>query len=94
MRSASASGLAALAVAILLASLSLVTWRQSRAFEALAELERLRSESSVAVAEVADLGRRIQYLESRTRVVPAARARLGMHVPGSAEIVHLPGELP
>ncbi len=84
----------ALAVALLLASLSFVTWRQSRAFEALAELDRLRDEAAVARAQRSELMRRIQFLESRVRVVPEARKRLGMHMPSAEEMVFLSGDLP
>lgn len=83
----------ALAVAALLAALSLVAWRQSRALEALADLEHVRREISLVEAERADLLRRIQYLESRQRVVPAARAQLGMHTPDASEMVILSGDL-
>ncbi|MFQ5537095.1 MAG: hypothetical protein ACE5GJ_06545 [Gemmatimonadota bacterium] len=82
-----------LAVAVLLASLGLVTWRQSRAFEALARVDSLRHEESLARAELVELERRIQVLESRGRVVPLARERLGMHMPASSELVILPGDL-
>lgn len=84
----------ALAVAALLASLSLVTWRQSRALEALAELQDVRRDVILAQAEVAELGRRIQYLESRSHVEPAARDVLGMHMPRDGEIVLLSGDGP
>lgn len=90
----STPSLVALAFAGLLASLSLVTWRQSRALEALAELDRLERERSLTQADLTELDRRIQYLESRGRVVPEARARLGMHSPAASEIVWLPGEAP
>lgn len=80
----------ALAVAVLLASLSLVAWRQGRARGVLAELDRVRREAALSRAEKADLLHRIQYLESRSRVVPAARARLDMHTPEADEIVILP----
>jgi cell division protein FtsL len=85
--------LVALAAALLLASLSLVTWRQARALEELAELDRLRREISLLEAERTDLETRIQALESRGRVVPAATERLGMHRPNDAsgEIVLLSG---
>ncbi len=85
---------AALAVAALLASLSLVAWRQARALEALAALDGVRQARVLAVAEKAELERRIQYLESRGRVVPAARSRLGMHTPDASEMVILPGTRP
>jgi len=83
---------AAFAVVALLASLGLVTWRQSRAFEVLAQLDEIRRQQSIAVAEVLDLERSIQVLESRASVVPAARERLGMHIAASTELVILPGE--
>lgn len=84
---------AGLAVLALLVSLPVVTWRQSRAFEALSELDDLRRQVSVAEAEVVELERSIQVLESRARVVPAARERLDMHIAASTELVILPGEL-
>lgn len=83
---------AALAAVLLLGSLGMVTWRQSRAFETLARLDDVRSQTSVAVAERVELERTIQWLESRARVVPAARERLGMHTPDASELVYLSGE--
>jgi cell division protein FtsL len=83
---------AALAVAVLLGALALVPWRQSRALEALANLDQLRRQASVAAAERVDLERNIQVLESRGRVVPLARKRLGMHTPSASELVILPGD--
>ena len=78
-----------LAVAVLLAALSLVAWRQGRALEALGALDRVHRDISLAEAEGAELHRRIQYLESRGRVVPEARDKLGMHMPDAAEQVLL-----
>jgi cell division protein FtsL len=88
--------LVTLAAALLLASLSLVTWRQTRALEELASLDRLRREISLLEAERTDLETRIQSLESRGRVVPAAIDRLGLHRPNDAlgEIVLLSGVEP
>jgi cell division protein FtsL len=83
---------AVLAVLALLAALSLVAWRQSRALEALAALDVVRRERVLAEAERAGLDSRIQFLESRGRVVPDARARLGMHLPDATEIVILAGD--
>jgi cell division protein FtsL len=84
----------ALATLALVSSLILVAWRQSRALEALAALDAVRRERSLAEAEHAALGRRIEHLESRVRVVPEARARLGMHLPDvSSELRILVGEL-
>ncbi len=85
---------AALSIAVLLAALSLVAWRQSRAFETMAELERIRREANLAQGERAGLARRARSLESRGRVVPEARRRLDMHLPDASEIVYLQGEGP
>lgn len=84
----------ALVVAVLLAALSFVTWRQSRARESLAELDRLQREVSLIQAEKAEYERRVQQLESRGHVVPTARERLGLRTPGADEIVILTGESP
>lgn len=90
----STPSVAALAFAAFLASLSLVTWRQSRALDALAHLEQVRMERSLAEADRAELVRRIQVLESRGRVVSEARSRLGLHIPADPERVLLVGEAP
>lgn len=79
----------ALAFAVLLASLSLVIWRQSRALEVLRALDGVRRERAVAEAERAEVLQRIRELESRSRVVSAAGARLGMRVPTGSELVIL-----
>ncbi len=81
--------MATLALAVLLASLSMVTWRQTRALEDLADLDLLRREISLLTAERNELGNRIQVLESRGRVVAEARERLGMRTPDAGEIVWL-----
>jgi len=83
----------ALAVVSLLGALSLVTWRQSRAFEALRELDDARRLVSVNEAERIDLARTIQVMESRAQVIPRAREELGMHIPKTTELVTLPGDL-
>jgi cell division protein FtsL len=85
-------GRAAATLAVLLASLGLVTWRQSRALETLAEWDQLRRTTLVARAQVLDLERDIETLTSRARVVPEARERLGMHTPEGPELVILPAE--
>lgn len=79
-------GRAAVTLAVLLGSLGLVTWRQSRALETLAELDEVRRQASVARAQVVELDREIQVLTSRARVVPEARRRLGMHTPDASEL--------
>lgn len=91
MRRVPTGALVVLALAALLAALLLVTWRQSRALEALAELEAARTERVLAEAQKEELERRIQYLESRSRVVRDAGERLGMRKPAASEIVYLQG---
>ena len=88
-RSWATLSLVALGFSGLLAALSLVTWRQSRAFEALAELDRLERSLSLAESERTELGRRIQGLDSRTRISSVAQERLGMHRPDASEMVLL-----
>ena len=86
------TGRVVLAVAALLASLSLVAWRQARALTALEVLDDLRREVTLGEAERADLDRRIQFLESRGRVVSEAAVTLGMRKADAGEIVILSGE--
>jgi hypothetical protein len=79
-------GRAAVTIAVLLGSLGLVTWRQSRALESLVEWDEVQRQVAVARAQVVELDRDIQVLTSRARVVPEARARLGMHTPDASEL--------
>lgn len=81
---------AALLLAGLLGSLTLVVWRQSVALEMLRDLDAVRQERIVEEARRASLARRIEELESRGRVSAAARDRLGMRVPTGGELVILP----
>lgn len=81
--------LLALGFALLLASLSAVIWRQSRALESQRTAEQIRDEAALLEAQKAQLAHRIQELEARGRVLEVAGARLGMRVPTSAEIVLL-----
>ena len=85
-------GRAAVTIALLLASLGYVTWRQSRALETLAEWDELRRQTAVAQAQLVELEREIQVLTSRARVVPEARALLDMHTPDASEMVLLLAE--
>jgi cell division protein FtsL len=89
MKRLAGSTYVALATAALLASLSLVAWRQARALEALEALDNVRREQTLGLAELMELQGRVKVLESRGRVVPDARDRLGMRVPEAAEIVIL-----
>ena len=79
----------ALACAALLASLSMVVYRQSRALEVLRALDAARNEHTMLESQRATLGREIQQLEGRDRIVETASARLGLHVPSGGEIVIL-----
>lgn len=90
MRSHSGVIRLAIAFALLLGSLSLVVWRQSRALELLRDLDQTRTARAIAEADRSELTRRIEYLESRARVVGAAALQLGMRVPSADEIVILP----
>ena len=93
-RNWAASSLFAVGFAGLLASLSFVTWRQSRAFEGLANLDHVERGVALAEAERTELRRRIQRLVSRARISEVARDRLGMHVPDASEIVLITGGVP
>lgn len=72
---------AALAMAAILAALSLVAWRQGQAFEVRRELEDLRTQVSMARSEMHSLEGDIRHLSSRERIVRAARERLGLRQP-------------
>ena len=86
------TSMVALATAALLASLSLVTWRQARAMESLEQVDGIRRELSLGESERADLLSLVRVLESRGRVVPEAREELGMRMPDASEIVILAGD--
>ena len=75
---------------LLLGSLSLVTWRQTRGLAVEREVRDLETERARAEAERVELSRRIEELRSRSRIVRVAGERLGMHLPTDDEIVFLP----
>jgi cell division protein FtsL len=75
---------------LLLAALSLVTWRQTRGVEMERALRSLESQRVLAEADRVASHRRIEELGSRARIVRVARDRLGMHLPEDREIVFLP----
>ncbi|MGY8779019.1 MAG: hypothetical protein ACKVIN_12980 [Longimicrobiales bacterium] len=81
-------GRAAITFAVLMVSLGLVTWRQSRALEANRTLDDLRRHVWVARAERVEIDRGIQALRRRVRIVMEAEA-LGMHTPDATEQVFL-----
>jgi cell division protein FtsL len=79
---------------LLLGSLTLVVWRQSRALEMQRALETVRRERAVEESRRTALLRRVEQLESRTRVSEAAGSRLGMRLPAGNELVILPLQEP
>jgi len=92
MRHLAGTSMVALAVAALLASLSLVSWRQVTALEALERVDSLRQEHVLDVAVREELEGRILHLESYGRVAPDAERLLGMRKAAAGEMVHLPVE--
>lgn len=77
---------------LLLVSLVVVTWRQTRGLAMERALRELEAERAVAETERVELVRRVEELRSRSRMVRVARERLDMHLPTEAEIVFLPVE--
>jgi cell division protein FtsL len=77
-------------VLLLLGSLVLVTWRQTRGRNLDQGLSAIEKRHATAEAERVELVRRIEQLRSRARIVKVARERLGMHLPTDREIVFLP----
>lgn len=75
---------------LLLAALSLVTWRQTRGVEMERALRELETERGIAEAERVAAVRRVEELQSRARVLAVARDRLGMTLPTDDQIVFLP----
>lgn len=75
---------------LLLGSLTMVVWRQSRALEMQRSLEAVRHERAVEESRRAALLGEVEQLESRGRVTRAAEARFGMRLPAGDEIVILP----
>lgn len=84
----------ALGFAAILASLSLVVWRQSQTLEVLRSLESVRSERALVEAERWELDHRVQRLQSRGWVAEAAEERLGMRIPTGSEIIYISLEIP
>ena len=70
--------LTVLGITCLLLALSLVSWRQTRVRAVLAEVAELQRQVSLGEAERNELARNIQFLESRSRVIREAEARLGL----------------
>lgn len=79
---------------LLLGSLFVVTWRQTRGLALEQALRDQETRRAVAEAERVELARRIAQLQSRSRVVRTASERLGLHLPTDAEIVFVPVRAP
>ena len=77
-------------LALLLGSLLLVTWRQTRGLELESAIRRIETTHEMAGAEKVQHEQNIQRLTSRARVVRVARDRLGMRLAVGDEIVLLP----
>ena len=75
---------------LVLAALSLVVWRQTQGVALQREVRALEGERAIAEAERLELETRIQSLQSRARIVRAARERLRMHLPADSEVVLVP----
>lgn len=75
---------------LLLGSLTMVVWRQSVALDMQRALEAVRAERVLEESRRSSLSRRVEQLESRSRVSEAAGKRLGMRLPTGDEIVILP----
>ena len=92
MKGLSGTSKVALAVAALLASLSLVSVRQRTALSTMAVLDSLRVEEDRHEAIREDLKSRVLHLESPGRVSKDAERRLGMRKAGASDMVTLPRE--
>ena len=79
---------------VLLAALSVVTWRQSHGVDMEASLRSIEAERAIVEAERITLTARIEELRSRARVVRAASDRLGMKLPEDSDIIFLQVQAP
>jgi hypothetical protein len=88
------SGVLAVAgwMVLLLASLSFVTWRQTRGVEMERALRATETDRGIAEAERVSASRRVEELRGRSRIVRVARDRFGMYLPQDREIIFLPLE--
>lgn len=91
MKGLAGTSLVALAVAALLASLSLVSWRQRQALLTLERVDSLKHECALEEATLEGLEAQLLYLESPGRVSREAERRLGMRKAGASDIVFLGG---
>ncbi len=82
------------ALAILLASLTEVAWRQSTTRETMAELDAAERELAIAADEREERARELAGLESRQWIGAEAARRLGMRPPSEQEVVITSGATP
>jgi len=82
----------ALALAALLAALSLVAARQGKGMRVLSEVEAFEARIDVERARGDELVGEIRRLESRGVIEPRAAAELGMHRPVGDELRFFDGE--
>lgn len=78
------------AIACLLASLSLVAWRQGRAYDLQREVEAVRSEVAAAQDRKTQYEADITFLESREHILEAAERLLGLRSPsGQVRVIRM-----
>lgn len=82
------------ALTMLLASLTVVAWRQSTTRETMAELDAIERELALATDEREELARELAGLESRLWIGTEAAIRLGMRPPSEQEVVITSGGTP
>jgi cell division protein FtsL len=71
-----------------------VIWRRSHGVATSRELLRMQRERSALQAEVIRLEGAIRDASSRRRIQSVAEERLGMRVPGAAQVIILPRTAP
>ncbi len=76
-----------LLLAVVLASLTMVAWRQSTARETMEELAAAERELAIAVEGREALARELAALETRPWIGAQAAKRLGMRAPTENEVV-------
>lgn len=75
------------ALAILLASLTVVAWRQSTTRETMEQLDTVERELALVADEREELARELTGLEGRPWIGAEAARRLGMRPPSEKEVV-------
>lgn len=81
----------ALSLAVIIAALSIVAWRQSVAREVLEARDAVERHLALSADEREELERRLAVVESRSWVVAQAGERLGMRPASDRELILLPG---